>query len=146
VRLDFFMLADSAEVVDAPRGARKLNITGGGVTHVGAAEFPYRVPSLAIVIRFFLGADDADTTHALVVRMTGPDGEELLALGHELKFEGDPASHEGEEPSLFIVGQLANAPFPTSGTYHFDLVLDEDLVDRKAITAVEWSETPAEGE
>lgn len=137
MRLDFFLLADEATVEEAEGGGRKLNILGGGVTHVRAPAFPYELPAIAIVIRFFLDDEDAESTHTVEVRVIKPDGQKLIAIGHRVEIsESLGEEHPEEEPSLFVVGTINKLPLTSEGRYRFELAVDDEVIDAKVFTAV----------
>ena len=138
MRFDFFLLADDAvaEVVER-QGGRKLNISGGGVTHVRATAFPFPLPSLATVVRFFLDREDVASEHNIEIRLVGPDGSLLLTVGHHVRIGEDLASaHPDEDPSLFVVGNIKPLLLPAEGRYTFQLTLDGDVVDTKGLAAI----------
>jgi hypothetical protein len=139
MKLDFFMLADAAIVEKAPDGSSKLNIRGGAVTHVRASEFPYRLASITLVIRFFL-ADEEDfrNKHSLEIRLIAPDESQLLSITQDLDLAQMPRTdvHAGEDPSLFLVGELSNVLLEHEGRYVFELTFDGAAIDSKAIAAI----------
>lgn len=142
MKLDFFMLADKAEAPLAEDGSRKLNIVGGGVTHVRADKFPYTLPSIAIVVRFFLEKEDGGSKHTFEVNLVAPDGQRLLTVGHQMEIAEIAPAHQGEEPSLFVVGELGNVLFQREGRYVMELTLDGVSVDSKGLSAIAAEEPP----
>jgi Family of unknown function (DUF6941) len=135
VRLDFVLLADRARQSEGG----KIDIEGGGVTHVEAPELPFRLPSLAIVFRFFLEPGDETREQTLAVHRRDPDGEAIVVLKGELKLEGEGllgGVHVGEDAILFVVAELEGLSFASEGRHVFEFRLDDVVLAELGVAVV----------
>lgn len=135
MRLDFVMLADSA-VLDAKTG--KLDIIGGGVTHITAPKLPFPAPAVSIVVRFIPEAGDQGDGRVLSIRLRDPDGKQMFTIAGAIDagHEHWPRAHEGEEPTLIVVGRLEGIVFEAYGRHTFELLLDDDPIAERHLAVV----------
>src|SRR5438132_1558210 len=75
--IDLALLADAATI----DGSGKLNILGV-FDRISASAFPAQHGRMAMVLRFSAGLPEAGP-HAVGIRLSGPDGQELLRLDGE---------------------------------------------------------------
>jgi hypothetical protein len=133
MRLDFFILADEA----AAGENQKINIRGGGLTHVEVPGFSAKLSALAMASRVVLEPSDVGDIHQVAIRVLLPDGRPQLEINGQLRVgPSELKTHRGEDPSIFLVGTLKDHPLPLKGRYSFEFVLDGDVVDTKTIAVV----------
>lgn len=147
MRLDAFMLADSAETDEAG----KLRISGADISQITTQELPFRVSSLASVARLLWERQDVEEDREvhLQIRLFDPAGEEMGAtrpfsppkefLPSDLE-EGE----EGEEHAIFFVVRLDGATIRSTGRYRVELVMNEQPVAERPITVTLSGEPPDE--
>lgn len=134
MRLDFVMLADSA-VLDTRTG--KLDIIGGGVTHITAPYLPFPTPAVCIVIRFFLEEGDTPRDRTLSIRLYDPGESERFTIDASIKADAvSGRAHPGEEPTLVVVGRLEGIVFEAHGRYRFELLVDGDRIAQSYLALV----------
>jgi hypothetical protein len=136
VKLDFLLLADQAGVDNAG----KINIKGGGVTHVRAPTLPFDLPALTLVIRFFLEeGDETPPQRELEVRVRLPDGEPIGVVAGKLRFRerGDDLSgFPGEPLTLVVISKVEGLVLPVEGIYIFEVFLDGERLDERQVAVV----------
>ena len=81
------LLADAATVSNG-----KLFVHGGGITHLGAAQFPVRHPTLALVLVFRVEWTETSEEHALEISLEDEDGRR--------RFDGQGKLTVGRPPGL----------------------------------------------
>lgn len=133
MRLDFFLLADSAEQDEAD----KITVFGAIITDVEVDRVPTRV-SLAAVARLLV--DDWDLNapgpFELVVRFVPPEGEAVRTRPVLIPPSDLPSAirHPEEERSVIAVAALEGLPIGQLGLHRFELVLNGEVVGRRALT------------
>lgn len=147
MRLDFFMLADSA--APAPDDPAKITITGVGITYLLGPEFPINVTQMACVARFLVEPEDrsASTPFRIQLRLRAPDGRETgesTVLSIPPDEVAEPDVHEDEERGIFFVVDLAQVHFDMSGLHQFELLLNQEVVGTRTLAVL--LEQKAQGE
>src|SRR3954469_10422326 len=86
MEIDLALLADAATI----DGSGKLNILGV-FDRISASAFPAQHGRMAMVLRFAAGLPEAGP-HAVGIRLSGPDGQEVLRLDGEMQLAPGPRS------------------------------------------------------
>ncbi len=115
--IDLALLADAATI----DGAGKLNILGI-FDSIGGRQFPLKHGRLALVLRFTAGLEDAGS-HDVLLRLTDPEGKEMVSLNGTIQLGPGPASGGGRIRVPHILN-LDGLVFTQPGTHVFDLSLD----------------------
>ena len=115
--IDLALLADAATV----DGAGKLNVLGI-FDRLGAGTFPARHPRMALVLRFAAPLDETGT-HDVEIRLSDPDGKEVVSMNGELALGPGPGSM-GDLIRVPHVLNLDGLVFPMAGLYGFDVRVD----------------------
>ena len=89
MEVDLALLADAATI----DGSGKLNILGV-FDRVSASAFPAQHGRMAMVLRFAAGLPEAGP-HEVGIRLSGPDGVEVLRLDGEMQLAPGPLSAGG---------------------------------------------------
>lgn len=119
MNLDFAFVADAATV--QPGG--KINVLGV-FDRIRVPEFPARHARVALVMRLATSGPDAGD-HAAVIRLVGPDGEQVLSLDGNLKV--GPASDPHAVTRIPHILNLDRVVFKTPGTYTFEIRIDGEM-------------------
>jgi hypothetical protein len=117
MEIDLALLADAA-TVDA---SGKLNILGI-FDRISTSGFPAQHPHIALVLRFTASVKESGT-HSVVIRLSDPEGKEVLSLNGEIMVPPGSAGAGGR----MAVPQIINMDrivFPRPGRYAFDISLD----------------------
>ena len=110
------LLADAA-TIDA---SGKLNVLGI-FDRINVAQFPAQHGRVSLVLRFTAGTSEIGS-HDVQIRMSDPDGTEVLSLNGEMQLVGGPTAAEGiRVPHILNLDGLV---FPGAGTYNFDVKVD----------------------
>jgi hypothetical protein len=121
MRLDTCLLADAATTT--PDG--KMFIHGGGITRLTPPTLPWTHPTLTLVLRFELEAEDVGVAHEILLGLESPAGEAMLTPAPTIKVPGAAArAIPGEESYLQTVFQIAGIPIATDGIYRLSVALD----------------------
>jgi hypothetical protein len=115
--IDLAMLADAA-TVDA---SGKLNILGV-FDRISASEFPAPPLRLCLVLRFSAAVSEAGS-HKVLIRLKGPEGQEIFRLDGEMVM----APSAGSGGDGIHVPQVLNVDgiiFERPGHYSFDVGID----------------------
>jgi hypothetical protein len=115
--IDLALLADAA-TVDA---SGKLNILGI-FDRISTGGFPAQHPHVALVLRFTASAKEAGK-HSVAIRLTDPEGKEVLRLDGEITVPTGSAGAGGRVAVPQIVN-MDRIVFPRPGRYAFDISLD----------------------
>ena len=89
MEIDLALLADAATI----DGSGKLNILGV-FDRISASAFPAQHGRMAMVLRFSAGLPEAGP-HDVGIRLSGPDGQEVLRLDGEMQLAPGPRSAGG---------------------------------------------------
>ena len=117
MEIDLALLADAATV----DGSGKLNILGV-FDRISALGFPAPHPHLSLVLRFMASMNEAGT-HAVEIRISDPDGGEMLKMNGEIQVGPGPLETGGQVrvPQVVNIERLV---FPKAGRYAFDVSVD----------------------
>ncbi len=116
MEIDLALLADAA-TLDA---TGKLSILGV-FDRITAVQFPVQHGRIALVLRFTAGTSEIGT-HDMEIRLSDPDGAELLKLNGEMRLGAGPS---GLGPiRLPHILNLDGLVFARSGQYSFDIKVD----------------------
>jgi hypothetical protein len=131
--LDFFMLADGANVAEG-----KIYIHGGGITRFHVPAFPSPMPQVAAVARFIIARDDIGRSQPITIGWRGPGD---LGLLHEIRGDitaQDLGSLPNEEHGVVIVATFSGIPLERPGSYEARLTIigDEDNYVARQVIAV----------
>jgi hypothetical protein len=131
MRLDFFILAESAEFL--PDG--RFFVFGGGFEGIRAAAYPAVIPSFVLAVRLIAASDECDGTHTLRISATGPDGQPIMP-DLRLEFGPLPRSHqEGRATKFGAAARVTGLPIPQAGEYVFSLFVDEKELEHRIFHA-----------
>jgi hypothetical protein len=119
MEIDLALLADAA-TVDA---SGKLNILGI-FDRISTSGFPAQHPHIALVLRFTASAKESGT-HSVVIRLSDPEGQEVLSLNGEITVPSGPVGGGGRMAVPQIVN-MERIVFPRPGRYAFDISLDDE--------------------
>ncbi len=116
MEIDLALLADAA-TIDA---SGKLNILGI-FDRIGVTQFPAQHGRVTLVLRFTAGTSEIGS-HEVHIRMSDPDGAEVLSLNGEIQLVGGRASQDGiRVPHILNLDGLV---FEGPGMYSFDVKVD----------------------
>jgi hypothetical protein len=89
---------------------------------ISASAFPAQHGRMAMVLRFAAGLPEAGP-HDVGIRLSGPDGEELLRLDGEMQLSPGPRSAGGGVKVPHVLN-LDGIVFTRPGHYTFDVTVD----------------------
>jgi hypothetical protein len=117
MEIDLALLADAATV----DGSGKLNILGV-FDRISASGFPAPHPHLSLVLRFMASMNEAGI-HGVEIRISNPDGGEMLRMNGEIQVGPGPMATGGQVrvPQVVNIERLV---FPKAGRYAFDVSVD----------------------
>lgn len=116
MEIDLALLADAA-TIDA---SGKLNILGI-FDRIGVAQFPAQHGRVTLVLRFTAGTSEIGS-HEVHIRMSDPNGREVLSLNGEMQLVGGAAAQDGiRVPHILNLDGLV---FTVPGMYSFDVKVD----------------------
>jgi len=116
MEVDLALLADAA-TIDA---SGKLNILGV-FDRIGVSRFPAQHGRISLVLRLTGGTSEMGT-HQMEIRLSKPDGTEVLSLSGELNLGAGSTAGEGiRVPHVLNLDGLV---FPEPGRYSFDVKVD----------------------
>ncbi len=115
--VDLALLADAA-TIDA---SGKLNILGIFDT-ISVAQLPAQHPHVSLVLRFSASMGEAGA-HQVDIRLTDPDGKEVVRMGGEVQVAPGPARTGGQirVPQVVNIDRLL---LSVAGRYTFDISVD----------------------
>ena len=117
MEIDLALLADAAPI----DGSGKLNILGV-FDRVSASAFPAQHGRMAMVLRFAAGLPESGP-HEVGIRLSSPDGVEVLRLDGEMQLAPGPLSAGGGVKVPHVLN-LDGIVFTHSGHYTFDVSVD----------------------
>ena len=117
MEIDLALLADAATI----DGSGKLNILGV-FDRVSASAFPAQHGRMAMVLRFAAGLPEAGP-HEVGIRLSAPDGTEVLRLDGEMQLAPGPLSAGGGVKVPHVLN-LDGIVFTRAGHYTFDVNVD----------------------
>jgi hypothetical protein len=122
MELDHVVLADIA----SPRPDGKLDLYGVGWDTIFAPAVPTIHPRMDLVIRFLLEPHEMETTHQVIVRLMGPDGElgRMQADVAPMPDEQRGQVQAGRRIGVGILLTLASQVFPEYGAYSLAITWD----------------------
>lgn len=116
MEIDLALLADAATI----DGSGKLNILGI-FDRIGVAQFPAQHGRVTLVLRFTAGTSEIGS-HEVHIRMSDPDGVEVLSLNGEMQLGGGASAREAiRVPHILNLDGLV---FKIPGRYSFDVKVD----------------------
>ena len=118
MEIDLALLADAATI----DGSGKLNILGV-FDRVSAAAFPAQHGRMALVLRFSAGLPEAGP-HEVGIRLTDPEGVQVLRLDGEMQLAPGPLSAGGGVKVPHVLN-LDGIVLTRSGHYTFDVSVDD---------------------
>ena len=142
MRVDTFLLADSAEVVQGG----KVTIEGAGITHIHGDSPRFSVERLTAIARFIIDSSDERTAPYLVaVRWLGP-GEIRVAQSSPTQIrprdhQSRARLHPDEEHAIFYIVEMRGMEFEISAVYRLQLLVDGVPVGERRIATHESLET-----
>ena len=119
MEIDLALLADAA-TVDA---SGKLNILGI-FDRISTSGFPAQHPHIALVLRFTASGKESGS-HSVVIRLSDPEGQEVLSLNGEITVPSGPVGGGGRLAVPQIVN-MERVVFPRPGRYAFEISLDDE--------------------
>ena len=132
--LDFALLADRAS--GQPDG--KVDIVGGGVSHITSAELPSAVASLTLVVRLLL--EDSDRGTVPVIQFRVRRGESVLSTSPSQQIPAEVTNHvnmrAGEHAAILVVAGIGQLSFSEYGQYAIELLLDGTVIVSKALAVI----------
>jgi len=117
MEIDLALLADAATI----DSSGKLNVLGV-FDRISASAFPAQHGRMAMVLRFAAPFPEAGS-HELGIRLSGPDGGEVLRLDGEMKLAPGPRSAGGGVKVPHVLN-LDGIVFTRPGQYNFDVTVD----------------------
>jgi hypothetical protein len=115
--IEYAFLADAAET---PPG-QKFHVLGGGVSRIGAAQFPVRHPHIALVLGLLVTAPEVDREHEIRFVLLDPDGGEIADGNGNIVARG---TGDGRDTILTFSIDLWNLTFPSPGDYSFRILIN----------------------
>ena len=116
MEIDLALLADAATIY----ATGKMNILGV-FDRISVSQFPAQHGRVALVLRLTAGTSEVGT-HEMQIRLTDPEGSEVLSLNGEIQLVGGPGASEGiRVPHVLNLDGLV---FPGPGRYSFDVKVD----------------------
>lgn len=112
------VLADYASMSEG----QKLNILGI-FTNIFSEAVPAVHPQMMLVTRFEFSSSEAGTKN-FAIELVDEDGQEILSLSGELRFERE---RDGRPTILNQIFRLHNVTFPKFGDYEFRILINGDL-------------------
>ncbi len=110
------LLADAANVT----ANGKLNVLGAFTSINVRSGFPYRHPSMTLVVQFEADRFEAGSEKQIEVVLSNPDGGELARLSAKAKL---PETKGPEPISVVIQLQFANLKFAGGGPHAFVIMV-----------------------
>jgi hypothetical protein len=117
VEIDLALTADAATI----DGSGKLNVLGV-FDRIAAASFPVQHGRIALVLRFAGGFEDAGT-HRVVLRLSGPKGEEVVRINGSIQLPPGAAAAGGRVKVPHVLN-LDGLVFQEPGAYSLDVSVD----------------------
>ena len=116
MEIDLALLADAA-TIDA---SGKLNILGV-FDRISVSQFPAQHGRISLVLRITAGPNEIGA-HEMEIRLTDPQGAEVLSLNGEMHLGGGPGATSGiRVPHVLNLDGLV---FSGPGRYSFDVKVD----------------------
>ncbi|MSR06817.1 MAG: hypothetical protein EXR93_07120 [Gemmatimonadetes bacterium] len=125
MKIDFAVVCDYA-LVDQ---YGKLSVMGI-FQHIWVAQFPALHPRLHLVLRL-RGRRTEIGQHEVRIRLTGPDGSEILSGDGTVNFAEPAAGITEIEAGAILVFDV---PFAQAGRYQYEITVDEELQTTLPIT------------
>ena len=130
IKIPFAVIADSANV--SREG--KLNILGI-FQNIGANTVPATHPQISLVLTFQAERGDANSEHPIKIQLVSEDGEVILNIEANLKFNMPPSG----EHSVLVhqIFQFANITFTRFGTYDFNIFVNNEVRKTVSLSVIE---------
>jgi hypothetical protein len=128
-----FFVADHAVVSEG-----KLYVNGGYFSQLSFPVYPAIVPAmcLAAVVRVPFRHYHVD--HSLTIRLEDADGSAVgLEARGQFRVGGGPAIEYGDPGNMPVAIPVNGLQLPRPGTYVFTLAVDDRIIDRYTIRAVQ---------
>ena len=116
MEVDLALLADAA-TIDA---TGKINILGI-FDRISVSQFPAQHGRISLVLRLTAGTSEVGT-HEMEIRLSDPNGAEVLSLNGEMQLVGGPDA--GAAIRVPHILNLDGLVFPGPGRYSFDVRVD----------------------
>lgn len=133
MKIDFAVVCDYA-LVDQ---YGKLSVMGI-FQHIWVAQFPAVHPRLHLVLRL-KGKRTEVGQHQVKIRLTGPDGSEILSGDGTVNFAEPPAGITEIEAGAILVFDV---PFAQAGRYQYEITVDGGMQTTLPITVAQTQATP----
>ena len=133
MKIDFAVVCDYA-LVDQ---YGKLSVMGI-FQHIWVAQFPAVHPRLHLVLRL-KGKRTEVGQHQVKIRLTGPDGGEILSGDGTVNFAEPPAGITEIEAGAILVFDV---PFAQAGRYQYEITVDGGIQTTLPITVAQTQATP----
>lgn len=133
MKIDFAVVCDYA-LVDQ---YGKLSVMGM-FQHIWVAQFPALHPRLHLVLRL-KGKRTEIGTHQVKIRLSGPDGGEILSGDGTVNFAEPPAGVTEIEAGAILVFDV---PFNQPGRYQYEITVDGKLETTLPITVGQSQNSP----
>ena len=133
MKIDFAVVCDYA-LVDQ---YGKLSVMGI-FQHIWVAQFPALHPRLHLVLRL-KGRRTEIGQHQVKIRLTGPDGAEILSGDGTVNFAEPPAGVTEIEAGAILVFDV---PFAQPGRYQYEIAVDGGVQTTLPITVGQTQAAP----
>ena len=131
-------------IADAVSGAQgKWFVHGGGVTKIGAVEFPYVQAKLGLLVTLVYEGPEDDIEHDVEIAIVSDAGVETAKLIN-LHTSKPPKAFEARESwqLLHLVGDISGLRFDEPGRYWVVLKLNGDQMDRMLLDVEQVGQPP----
>jgi hypothetical protein len=118
MKLLLLLAADYANTT----GDGKLNVMGI-FRDINAFNFPTRLSSLHLVIKFAAELGEYGDTRTITVKLRDPDGAEIMSFTSPAVI---PKSEGGRIPEVSTILELKDIVFKKPGPYQFVVLIDKD--------------------
>jgi len=125
IKIPLAVIADSANV--SREG--KLNILGI-FQNIAASSVPATHPQFSLIVTFQGERGDANNEHQIKIQMVSEEGEVMLDIAANLKFNLPPAGEHSV--SAHQIFQFANITFTRFGTYDLNIFVNNEV--RKTVS------------
>lgn len=130
IKIPLAVIADSANV--SREG--KLNILGI-FQNIAAGIVPATHPLFSLIVTFQGERGDANNEHPIKIQMVSGDGEVMLNIAANLKFNAPPAGEHSV--SAHQIFQFANVTFSKFGTYDLNIFVNNEVRKTVSLNLIE---------
>jgi hypothetical protein len=137
MELAFAFFAEHAQQTSDGR----INVLGLDTHQFHAPSFPVVLPSIFLVAKVVLDADERKVKHKFTAQMIGPDGGKLEPY-IETEFVPPPPENPELTAAGTMVMQIAGMTFPAAGIYTFLISLDGKELKKIGIILKQLEQAP----